>query len=147
MDLVQLCRKLVEELQLNVKNGSAIALTTNCPSLLTNIDEKLLRRIFGNLLSNAIKYSPPGSTVQFDLTWLNDRVIFKIQDEGIGIPPEDQFHLFEPFHRATNVGTIQGTGLGLAIVKQCVDLHGGEISVASGVEQGTTFIVTLPLSH
>jgi PAS domain S-box-containing protein len=147
MDLVQLCRKLVEELQLNVKNGSVIALTTNCPSLVTNIDEKLLRRIFGNLLSNAIKYSPSGSTVQFDLTGFNDRVIFKIQDQGIGIPPEDQFHLFEPFHRATNVGTIQGTGLGLAIVKQCVDLHGGEISVTSGVGQGTTFSVTLPLSH
>ena len=147
MDLVQLCRNLVEELELNIKNGSAIALTTNCPSLVTNIDEKLLRRIFGNLLSNAIKYSPSGSTVQFELTWLNDRVIFKIQDQGIGIPPEDQIHLFEPFHRATNVGTIQGTGLGLAIVKQCVDLHGGEISVTSGVGQGTTFSVTLPLSH
>ncbi|NEQ20782.1 MAG: PAS domain S-box protein [Microcoleus sp. SIO2G3] len=76
-----------------------------------------------------------------------DRAVFQVQDEGIGIPPEDIPHLFETFHRARNVGLIQGTGLGLAIVKQCVDLHGGEILVESEVGSGTTFTVTLPLNY
>jgi hypothetical protein len=65
-------------------------------------------------------------------------------DKGMGIPPADLPGLFEPFHRASNVGSIQGTGLGLAIAKQAVDLHGGSISVESTVGQGTTFTIILP---
>jgi signal transduction histidine kinase len=74
------------------------------------------------------------------------QAIFRIQDEGIGIPPEDQERLFESFYRASNAGTIQGTGLGLAIVKKCVDLHQGQITVESKMGVGTTFTVTLPLN-
>lgn len=111
------------------------------------MDEKLLRHILSNLLSNALKYSPNDSTIQFHLTCCEGNAIFQIQDEGIGIPPEDQERLFESFHRAANVGTIQGTGLGLTIVKQCVDLHGGKITVSSIPCKGTTFTVTLPLNN
>ncbi len=155
VDLVQFCRNLVEDLQLaaNPKNPLSEAMleerirfTCQCQSLPANIDEKLLRQILSNLLSNAIKYSPSGSTVQFNLTYVNDNAVFQIQDQGIGIPPEDQPRLFNSFHRAKNVGTIQGTGLGLAIVKQCVDLHGGEITVKSEIGKGTTFTVRLPLN-
>jgi PAS domain S-box-containing protein len=155
VDLVQFCRNLVEDLQLaaNPKNAVSEAIPQECilftcqyQSLPASIDEKLLRHILNNLLSNAIKYSPSGSTVQFNLTYVNDNAVFQIQDQGIGIPPEDQPRLFNSFHRAKNVGTIQGTGLGLAIVKQCVDLHGGEITVKSEIGKGTTFTVTLPLN-
>jgi signal transduction histidine kinase len=110
------------------------------------MDEKLLEHILSNLLSNAIKYSPTGSTVRFSLTLKDGLAVFTIQDQGIGIPPEDLPHLFESFHRATNVGNIQGTGLGLAIVKKCVDTHNGEIAVKSEVGVGTIFSVTLPLN-
>jgi signal transduction histidine kinase len=147
LDLPQFCRDLVEELQQGSGKQHTLIFTSQCQSLLQGMDAKLLRHILSNLLSNAIKYSPIGSTVQLDLTCFNDKGIFRIQDQGIGIPPEDQAHLFESFHRATNVGTIQGTGLGLAIVKQCVDLHKGEITVASEVGNGTTFTVTLPLTN
>ena len=109
------------------------------------MDEKLLRQILENLLSNAIKYSPPGSTVEFTLSYLAEQVIFQICDRGIGIPSEDLHRLFETFHRATNVGTISGTGLGLAIVKRCLDIHQGQIAVESQIGVGTTFTVTLPL--
>jgi signal transduction histidine kinase len=109
------------------------------------MDEKLLRHIFSNLLSNAIKYSPSGGTVRWELNLTDTEAIFQIQDQGIGIPPEDQARLFESFHRASNVGQIPGTGLGLAIVKKAVDLHKGTIQVRSEVGDGTTFIVTLPL--
>ena len=68
-----------------------------------------------------------------------------MRDEGIGIPEADQKHLFEPFHRAANVGDVSGTGLGLVIVKESVELHGGTVSVESQVDVGTTLIVTLPI--
>ncbi len=149
MDLVKFCRNLVEDLQQIDKNQRALVFTVQgalpTPTSLPLMDEKLLRQILTNLLSNAIKYSPAGSTVQFDLICFDDKAVFRIQDQGIGIPKADQLRLFESFHRATNVGTIQGTGLGLAIVKQCVDLHKGKITVDSIEGMGTTFTVTLPL--
>ncbi|MCA1993401.1 MAG: sensor histidine kinase, partial [Coleofasciculus sp. S288] len=92
------------------------------------------------------KFSPKNSTVQFDLQCQGDAIVFQIRDEGIGIPVADQRHLFEPFERGSNVGTISGTGLGLAIVKKLVDLHGGQIAVSSVVSVGTTVTVTLPLN-
>ena len=110
-----------------------------------NLDKTLLRQILTNLLSNALKFSPTGSLVRLDLVSQSDQAIFKIRDEGIGIPPEDQARVFDSFYRASNAGTIQGTGLGLAIAKKCVELQGGQIMVESQVGVGTTFTVILPL--
>ena len=67
-----------------------------------------------------------------------------VQDEGIGIPEADLGHLFEPFHRATNVGTISGTGLGLVITKESVELHGGTIRIESQLGVGTRITVQIP---
>jgi signal transduction histidine kinase len=110
------------------------------------VDEKLLRQIFTNLLSNAIKYSPQGGTVHFKLRCQETTLVFQVRDEGIGIPEADQAHLFKPFERGSNIGTISGTGLGLAITKSLVELHGGQIAVDSAVGVGTTFTVTLPMN-
>ncbi len=92
-----------------------------------------------------MKYSPAGKEVRFSLQHDGANAVFKIQDDGIGIPREDQKRLFEAFHRGHNVGDIPGTGLGLVIVKRCVGLHSGTIDVASEVGNGTTFIVRLKL--
>ncbi len=73
-----------------------------------------------------------------------DQIIFWVQDQGIGIPSDEQARLFEPFHRASNAKKVSGTGLGLVIAKQSVELHGGTITLESEAGQGTTFIVTLP---
>jgi signal transduction histidine kinase len=108
------------------------------------LDRKLMRQVLVNLLSNAIKYSPQGGNISFNLIIRNDNVTFKIQDEGIGIPLDEQAQIFEAFYRAQNVGTIPGTGLGLAIAKKCVNLHGGSIFVNSQTSMGTLVIVTLP---
>ncbi|GAB4197454.1 MAG: hypothetical protein Fur006_46090 [Coleofasciculaceae cyanobacterium] len=163
VDLVQLCHALVSELLVTDKKQHKITFAhhSNCNAVRSGtdshedeqnaatqylLDGKLVRYILSNLLANALKYSPRESTVQFDMSEYPDKVVFRIQDQGIGIPSEDMPQLFESFHRASNVGVIQGTGLGLAIVKQCVDLHGGEISVDSVVGEGTRFTVMLPLS-
>jgi PAS domain S-box-containing protein len=147
LNLDKLCIDLVEELQLGAGSRHIITFVKQGKCTTTCMDEKLLRQIFSNLLSNAIKYSPLGSTIQFEANYQEQEVIFQIKDSGIGIPIEDQQRLFEPFHRAKNVGTISGTGLGMAIVKKSVDLHGGQITVMSEVGVGTTFIVMMPLNY
>ena len=108
--------------------------------------EKLLQHILHNLLWNAIKYSPEGSQVYLKLSYLNNYVIFQVQDEGIGIPEAEQKYLFNSFYRAQNAANISGTGLGLTVVKNFVDLHQGHIFVESEVGVGSTFTVILPLN-
>jgi signal transduction histidine kinase len=81
-----------------------------------------------------------------NLTDTGEILVLTVHDEGIGIPITDMNHLFEPFHRATNVGEIVGTGLGLSIVKEAVELHSGTVTVTSQVGVGTTFTVKLPVT-
>ncbi|WP_441306995.1 PAS domain S-box protein [Cylindrospermum sp. FACHB-282] len=146
-DLVEYCRQLVEEMQMNLSNQNFICFTSEYESLPCCMDDKFLGHILSNLLSNAIKYSPNGNTGKFTLTCQGEQAVFEIQDQGIGIPEEDLPRLFESFHRARNVGNILGTGLGLSIVKNCVEIHKGEISVISTLGVGTKFTVTLPLNN
>lgn len=138
---VNACDKhLITEDSSTAQNLQLLTKTKQLPYL----DEKLLRHILTNLLVNAIKYSPQGGTVHFEVFCMQEEVIFRVQDEGIGIPEADQENLFTSFNRGSNVDKIPGNGLGLAIVKNYVDLHGGEISFASKIGLGTTFIVSLP---
>ncbi len=109
------------------------------------VDQKLLRQIITNLLSNAVKYSPDGCEVRCTLTCGADQFTFSVRDTGIGIPPEDRMHLFEVFHRGSNVDTRPGSGLGLAITQQAVEMLGGTIVFESEVNQGSTFTVTIPV--
>ncbi|AYQ28822.1 MULTISPECIES: ATP-binding protein [unclassified Polaromonas] len=144
INLQTLCQNLVEDARIqHSQTGCELALEFEARPAVGLFDEKLLRHIFGNLLSNAIKYSPQGGKVLFRVSSLDGRVAFEVADQGIGIPAEELPHLFEWFHRASNVGEIQGTGLGLAIVKNSIDLHGGHIEVASTVGQGTRFTVRI----
>lgn len=147
IDLENFCLEIVEEEQERSLNKLQIRLkTTDWKFTEVCMDEKLLRHIFSNLISNAVKYSQTDSVVEFELASQDGAACFRIQDQGIGIPVADQEHLFEMFHRGTNVGTIPGTGLGLAIVKRAVDLHGGEITVESEEGVGSTFTIKLPLN-
>jgi PAS domain S-box-containing protein len=144
LNLQTLCQDLLEDARIqHSEGGCELALEFEASPAAGLFDEKLLRHIFGNLLSNAIKYSPQGGKVLFRVFSSEGRVAFEVSDQGIGVPAEELPHLFEWFHRASNVGEIQGTGLGLAIVKNSVDLHGGRIEVASTVGQGTRFTVTI----
>jgi PAS domain S-box-containing protein len=148
LDLRRLCGQLVEEARLQQPGAKPAVLCEVADDAAEgDYDEKLLRHIFGNLLSNAIKYSPHGGQVRFRVHREGDDVVLRVSDEGIGIPPDEIGHLFESFHRASNVGAIQGTGLGLAIVKNAVQTHGGTIDVESALGKGTTFTVRLPATR
>ena len=146
LNLELFCLELCEQLQLNAdKKQLKIVFEPQGKIPQAAWDESLLRHILGNVLANAVKYSPDGGRVLFQLISHSDKITFRIQDWGIGIPAKDHQNLFEPFHRASNVGRIPGTGLGLAIAKSCVEAHQGQIQLDSTVGRGTTVIITLPL--
>lgn len=154
VNITELCQTIVEELQeISPKHTLAFSVSLASNFLLDEshhfvcIDKKILRQILINLLSNAIKYSPRGGMVHLDLMVDELAMVLTIDDEGIGIPPEDQKQLFSPFCRAGNVGEIHGTGLGLSIVKKCVELYAGDIEVRSQLDVGTTFKVIIPLNR
>jgi PAS domain S-box-containing protein len=152
LDLRAFFQNLVDEMQLNDQGYHRLVyqidrqdgVLDQASAITAQMDERLLRQIFSNLLSNALKYSPPGEAITLTLTCGIDQIQVAVSDRGIGIPVVDQPRLFEPFHRATNVGAISGTGLGLAIVKQSVEVHQGIIQVQSEVDRGTTMTVQLP---
>jgi PAS domain S-box-containing protein len=145
-DFDEFCRDILDEFQSQPDTSHRLNYACDQHPLMVMIDHKLMRKIIANLVSNAIKYSPDKATVYVHITSDQNSVNLSVRDEGIGIPEEDQKHLFEAFHRGVNVGTISGTGLGLSIAKQSVDLHGGTITCESVLGQGTTFKVTLPIS-
>jgi two-component system, OmpR family, phosphate regulon sensor histidine kinase PhoR len=109
-------------------------------------DPVLFDRVLCNLMENAIKYSPPHSRVVLKVRDLGHEVQFTVQDQGPGIAPEDQPHLFELLFRGKSAGKENGLGLGLAIVKRIIDAHGGRIWVESSEGQGATFHFILPRS-
>lgn len=108
------------------------------------LDKKLLKHVLFNLISNAIKFSPENSEIEIVSETKRSSVRIQVKDRGIGIPKEDQKHLFQRFFRGHNVTHIQGTGLGLNIVEKYVELMNGSIDISSVENNGTTFTITLP---
>jgi signal transduction histidine kinase len=144
VDVVAFCKEVIQDFQ--PYTGDIVEFTGQVSvDPLVVVDEKLLRHILTNLISNSIKYSPQGTIVEFNLTLDAQTAVFRIQDQGIGITTADQEKLFTSFHRGSNARRIPGTGLGLSIVKQCVELHGGSITVVSQAGHGSVFTVTIPL--
>lgn len=141
-DLVQLAEEITEEMQLLAKEKQQIHFTHyGCQKLIT-LDQNLIKNSIINLITNAIKYSDDGCTIEFTTEINDSHCIICVKDEGIGIPVEDQLHLFEPFFRAHNTGNIPGTGLGLNIVARYIALMNGSISYVSTINEGTSFTLT-----
>ncbi len=147
-DPMEICSEAIEDVRLAAQE-KGIDIEVDAPPDVPQIvgARRRLRQVCSNLLSNAIKYSTEGSTVTFRVGDESDRLVAEVVDEGIGIPPEEQDHIFEDFFRARNVSEVSGTGLGLSIVKKIVEAHGGEISFESPYEpgkQGAKFTVAIP---
>ena len=134
---------ICSEMQMITKTNQQINYTHNGEEF-SYLDSKLLKNILYNLISNAIKYSPNEKAIEVISTLKENYLVISIKDFGIGIPKEDQNHLFERFYRCENASTIQGTGLGLNIVSNYVDLLNGEINFESEENAGTTFTLTFP---
>ena len=150
-DLVALARQVVEEQQV-LTQKHRITLETTSETLSGFWDPARLERVLINLISNAVKYSPDGGDVAVSLTatapdhaedcWAEVRV----QDAGLGIPAGNLPHIFEQFHRGSNVSELQGLGIGLAGARQAVEQHGGTLEAESTEGEGATFILRLPIA-
>ncbi len=106
-----------------------------------------LERVVLNLLDNAIKFTPNGGHIQLTVASENGSALLRVEDKGIGIPPEAVPHIFDRFYRAepSRSKQIQGVGLGLALARWIVEKHRGSITVKSEPGAGTCFTVCLPL--
>jgi signal transduction histidine kinase len=108
-------------------------------------DPERVGQVIENLLSNAVKYAP-GGEVLVRVQDLGSEALVSVRDEGVGIEPEAQPHVFERFYRAEgSASPAKGIGLGLHIAESLVEAHGGRIWVESAPGQGSTFSFTLPL--
>jgi PAS domain S-box-containing protein len=113
-------------------------------------DSGRLEQVFVNLLVNAAKYTPPNGRVELRASMGETEALVHVLDNGVGIPPEMQPHIFELFTQVAGSAERAGGGLGigLALVKNLLDLHGGSVQVRSeGPGQGSEFIVRIPLAH
>jgi len=148
LDLKQLLFDLTQLLEAEANSKSLeVSISTRFPeeNVMVAADGELLRMVFTNLGRNALQAVKSGGEISFRLDWqlLNNRVRVEVKDDGCGIPEENLPRLFSPFFTTRS----EGTGLGLALVKKAVDLHQGNIEVASQPQQGTTFTVSLPIKR
>ena len=147
-DLVALLRHIASEQQ-HTTEQHEIVVETEVDELIGNWDAVRLDRAFTNLVVNAITYSPAGGRVTIAVArdpGISPRATVRVDDEGLGVPDDDLPHIFERFHRGSNVaGRIPGTGIGLAGAREIFRQHGGTISVRRRPLRGSSFEVTLPL--
>jgi signal transduction histidine kinase/FixJ family two-component response regulator len=146
-DIGQIIEEIVALVEPRAKE-QAIALSYSCRDLKpVQADPKNMEELLNNLITNAINYSPNGGEVTVTAQGLGQYLEIKVEDTGVGIPPEEVPKIFDKFYRVKHPKTrkVMGTGLGLAIVKGIVEAHHGRIDVESVSDKGTTFKILLPV--
>ncbi|MCI6190990.1 MAG: HAMP domain-containing histidine kinase [Clostridium sp.] len=148
IDIVNVVESIVDSIEVyaNQKNINII-FDTNVEEFIINADLEAIDRIVMNLLSNAIKFSPLNETIEVTLNAKKDKVQIYVKDNGMGIAEEEQKKIFNRFEQATNSKRIEGkgSGIGLDLVSYLVKAHGGNIELKSKLNEGSEFIVTLPV--
>jgi len=141
-DIIEQEKTAAREKKLNLKLNFTQAQVHTCGN--TNDFTK----IFQNLINNAIRYSPDETAIEINTSLKNDKFIFEIKDNGIGISEEDIPKIFNEFFRSEGAKekVAFGTGLGLSLVKQLVEKYNGDIDVMSQINQGSVFKVTIPVA-
>lgn len=137
--------QVVGELSSINRNTDRVQIRYNANIRNVVMDPMLLRHILSNLLSNALKFSEDDEKVDFAISKdKNNKLVFEITDQGIGIHKNELENIWEPFFRGSNCEGIKGTGIGISIVKSCTDLCGGKIKIKSNFGKGTKVFVVLP---
>jgi signal transduction histidine kinase len=122
-------------------SGVQVRVETSAGVPAVSVDPEQMKQVLLNLAINAIQAMPAGGEVLLRAARKPESVVLEVQDEGVGIPPEDLERVFNPFVTTR----ADGTGLGLSIAYQIVSQHGGHIAAQRNPERGMTFRVTLPL--
>jgi signal transduction histidine kinase len=128
-------------------NEKGIMLSYSLPDMEIIGDPSLLNTVWDNLLNNSIKYNKPNGSIEISIEKSEEWIAVTFKDTGIGLNKQELERIFDRFYRADIARTrsVEGTGLGLSIVATIVTLHGGQMNVNSKVNEGTTFVVTLPI--
>ena len=108
-------------------------------------NESLMLHVWSNLIDNAIKFSNSGGMIKMHLKEYEQEIVFTIEDTGPGIGEKEQRHIFDKFYQGDSSHKQEGNGLGLALVKQILETCNGTIAVDSSFQEGSRFVVTLPL--
>ncbi|MEH6945085.1 sensor histidine kinase [Bacillus sp. JJ722] len=147
-DLIEFVRRIVVDVTNDPRAvGYNLSLETTESHVETLLDVKLLQRALHNIMLNAILHNPAGTNVKIHIM-RNSHLYIDIADDGIGMDEEAIDCLFNRYYRGTSTDVLsEGTGLGMAIAKQLVVAHGGDINVTSGVDEGTSISVKLPLHN
>jgi signal transduction histidine kinase len=152
VSLAELARQAVAGAEATA-HEQGIELRLDLPAAPLNVrgDFRQLEQVFTNLLGNAIKFSPDGGTITVGAQQEDERVVVFVNDEGIGVPPEEQQRIFERFYQVDSAATrhFSGSGLGLTIVKEFVEGFGGQVWLTSPTKpgdpaHGSTFYFALP---
>lgn len=144
-NLSKVINEVIYNTNMLLKNGQKINIPHNIDDFILEQDEIILVLILSNLMCNAVKYSPENSTIIIKIIKNGKNISFVIIDKGIGIPLNDQNYVFNRYFRAENALNIQGTGIGLSIVKAHVENLGGTISFKSKENEGSVFILKIPI--
>ena len=148
VDVLDTIRAAAEGVQDRLAESSLSLQIVALPEIGTlKADAKRIRQILFNLLSNAIGFSAPGQTVTLAALRRGDDLVFKVSDQGRGIPHEVIAHVFDRFHSNTIGSRHRGVGLGLSIVKSFVELHGGRVLIDSAAGEGTTVTCIFPTQN
>lgn len=147
IDIKEYFQTFRNEMQEIALDGQQIKLQLECKDSVVSFDPVMLKNTCLNLVSNAIKYSKEGQEINLIVCCNHETLKVEVQDNGIGIPEEEQKNLFERFFRAKNATNIQGTGLGLNIIKKYVDMMEGTINFTSKENKGTIFTIEIPIKH
>jgi signal transduction histidine kinase len=145
VDLADLVRETVATMGLGQDEVSVVAQGSDTVPAV-RADRERLKQVLMNLVDNAVKYSPTGGEVGVRAWTDNGRVMVAVEDQGPGIPHEQQRLIFEKFGRANVGGGKPGSGLGLFIARSIAEAHGGTLAVRSAPGQGATFTLELPLA-
>ncbi|MGK2945857.1 MAG: sensor histidine kinase [Desulfuromonadales bacterium] len=137
----------VTDLYASIAEDQAIQFNTEITSqaLFVTGDRSRLQRAFANLLDNAFKFTPRGGRISISLHQEGDQALLSVVDSGPGISAESLPRIYDRFFRGEQSRTTAGSGLGLSLVKAIIQVHGGQIDVASLPDQGTRFTISLPL--
>lgn len=146
LDINDLVTAVTEAMRpLMIRHRLVVMLDPALPHVLGDRDR--LEQALTNLVSNAVKFSDQGGAIMLKTARSGAEVVISVQDEGMGIAPEDRERIFQRFERVETgiTGRTVGTGLGLAIVSEIANLHHGRVNVESAIGEGSTFSITLPI--
>jgi signal transduction histidine kinase len=146
-DISSMMKDILDDMEI-LASQKGIMLEYYCQGCVSvPLDRDKIKRVFINIIDNAIKYTPDQGKICVEVIKQNNCAFITITDSGVGIPEQDLPHIFDRFYQVDKSRSSAGFGLGLSIARSIAEAHGGSVAVESIHNQGTTFLITLPMGY